>query len=78
MCSNDILFWALFALVFGVPMSVWPYELARIDESLDAIGRKPSGRVEPAEWTVKVNRIVGIVFLVFGGGYLTYCVVVLS
>lgn len=42
-------------LLFGVVLvglgavtAVWPYRVAKIDETLDAIGRKSSGPVEPA------------------------------
>jgi hypothetical protein len=36
-------------------------EMAReMEQNLDAIGRKPAGRVEPADWQVLLTRVFGI------------------
>lgn len=37
-------------ILFGPAMAIWPYEFAKFTETIDAIGRKPAGKVEPAEW----------------------------
>lgn len=50
----------------GLAAAVWPYRVAKIDETLDAIGRKPAGPVEPAGWSVTVTRLVGVGIVVAG------------
>jgi hypothetical protein len=73
MCSGETFVWGLIGIVFGPPMVKWPYKLTRWQEMWDAIGRKPSGRVEPAEWNVALTRIVGIVLSVVGVSFLVSC-----
>lgn len=51
---------AVIGLLFGPPLAVWPYKAARWSEIIDAIGRKPAGRVEPADWQVLFTRVFGI------------------
>lgn len=50
----------------GLVAVVWPYRVAKIDETLDAIGRKQTGPVEPADWSVTVTRLVGAGILLAG------------
>ena len=52
--------------LFGVPMALWPYRMARFEEILDSIGRKPAGRVEPADWKVTLTRVMGVALAVAG------------
>jgi hypothetical protein len=48
-------------LAFGLPSAVWPYKLARFEERWDSIGSKRSwSEVEPADWKVALNRVVGV------------------
>lgn len=61
MCSSELFAWGLSCLVFGPPAALWPYKIARWGEIFDAIGRKSSGRVEPAQWNVTLTRLVGLV-----------------
>ena len=58
---------AVVGLLFGPLMAVWPYKMARWSEILDAIGRKPAGRVEPADWKVLLTRIFGVGLAIAGG-----------
>lgn len=51
---------AVLGLLFGPLLAIWPYKLARWSEILDAIGRKPAGGVEPADWNVLLHRVFGI------------------
>lgn len=57
---------AVVGLLFGPPLAMWPYKMSRWSEILDAIGRKPAGRVEPAEWKVLLTRVFGIGLAVAG------------
>ena len=57
---------AVVGLLFGPLLAIWPYEMAKLSEVLDAIGRKPAGRIEPAEWKVMLNRGFGIVLVAAG------------
>ena len=75
MCSSEVVAWGIVGLIFGPPATIWPYKLARWGEILDAIGRKSSGRVEPAGWNVALTRILGIGFSLFGLLFLSFCVV---
>lgn len=75
MCSVDTVAFGIVSLLFGPPMAIWPYKIARWSEILDAIGRKPSGRVEPADWNVTLTRSVGVVLSCFGAAFLLFCVV---
>ncbi|PSP55616.1 hypothetical protein BRC82_04875 [Halobacteriales archaeon QS_1_67_19] len=51
----------------GVPLAVWPYKMSRFEERLDAIGSKRSwSAVEPADWKVALNRVLGVLFVVVG------------
>lgn len=48
-------------LLFGLPMAIWPYRIAKVKEMLDAIGStRSSARVEPAGWYVTLTRIFGV------------------
>jgi hypothetical protein len=58
---------AVVGLLAGPAMALRPYELARFSEVLDAIGRKPAGRVEPAAWKVTLTRLFGVALSVAGG-----------
>lgn len=60
MADGMLLVAALFCLSLGVPMARWPYEMARLNEIIDSIGRKPAGPVEPADWYVSLTRILGL------------------
>ncbi|WP_436934120.1 hypothetical protein [Halovenus marina] len=51
---------AVVGVLFGPLLAIWPYRMARWSEILDAIGRKPAGRVEPADWQVLLTRVFGI------------------
>jgi hypothetical protein len=58
---------ALFFLLFGGLGALYPYELARFGEQLDAIGSTTrASDVEPAGWNVALTRIVSIGMVVFG------------
>ena len=74
MCPGNVVAWGVVALLFGPPMAKWPYGVARLSEMLDAIGRKPSGPVEPADWNVALARIIGVGLSLFGVGFLAFCV----
>jgi hypothetical protein len=58
-------------ILFGPIMAIWPYEFAKWTETIDSIGRKPAGRVEPAKWNVRLTHVVGI-FLIFAGSVMLY------
>jgi len=75
MCSSEVVVWGFMGLLFGPPATIWPYKIARWGEILDAIGRKPNGRVEPAGWNVALTRISGVVFSLIGLYFLIFCVV---
>ncbi len=47
-------------ILVGLAGAVRPYEVARLGEMLDAIGRRSSGPVEPAGWNVTLTRVIGI------------------
>lgn len=68
MSNPELEFFAFTGLVIGPIMAIWPYHLARINEILDAIGRKPAGEVEPADWYVALYRVIGIVLTLLGAG----------
>lgn len=52
---------------FGLLGALRPYEVARFEESVDAIGSKrSSSEVEPAEWKVAVTRGTGMIVTLFG------------
>lgn len=67
MAALHLLVYAGICLVFGIPMALWPYRLARWNEIIDSIGRKPAGRVEPADWLVTLTWVGGIALSVVGG-----------
>ena len=75
MCSSELIAWGVVGLLFGPPMALRPYALARWGELLDAIGRKPSGRVEPADWNVALTRVAGVGLSLVGLSFLIGCVV---
>jgi len=57
----------LILLAIGLASLVWPYKLARFEEQLDAIGSKRSwSEVEPADWKVTLNRVIGAGITLFG------------
>lgn len=57
----------LLLLVAGLPHALWPYKLAKLGEGVDAIGsRRSSLTVEPADWKVRLYRVLGILFSVVG------------
>ncbi|WP_460921657.1 hypothetical protein [Salinarchaeum chitinilyticum] len=60
MSETQLLTVAVVGILFGPPLAIWPRKLARWEEVLDAIGRKPAGRVQPADWKVKLTRVFGI------------------
>ena len=74
MCTGEVVAWGIVGLVFGPPAAVWPYKVARLGELVDAIGRKPSGPVEPADWNVALTRILGAILSLVGLNYLVFCV----
>lgn len=54
-------------ILLGLLAAIWPYKLANLQESIDAIGSKRSmSEVEPADWMVTLTRIVGILVLLGG------------
>ena len=73
MCADSAIVWIVFGAVFGIPAAVWPYEFARWGEILNAIGRKPAGPVEPADWNVALTRVVGIGLSILAVGALVSC-----
>jgi len=66
MAESGALLGALLLLLVGLASVTWPYKLARWSEILDAIGRKPAGRVEPADWKVWMNRAGGAILATIG------------
>lgn len=53
--------------LLGLAMAVAPYRVARFQEQLDAIGStRRREAVEPADWNVQLNRILGVVVVLFG------------
>jgi len=59
--------WAVFLVIFGVPPAVWPYRMARFEEQMDSIGSKRRwDEVEPADWKVTLNRMLGVGMSVVG------------
>ncbi len=65
--GSDYLGIGLFLLLFGLPGAVFPYELARLGEQIDAIGSTtPAEEVEPADWNVTLTRMICIVMAAFG------------
>lgn len=67
MAALQFLVYGALFLVFGVPMALWPNTISRWNEILDAIGRKPAGPVEPADWHVTLTWVGGIALSVVGG-----------
>lgn len=54
-------------LIPGIPAAIWPYKFARFNEQINAIRTTTPGyAVEPADWWVKLTRILGIVLVVVG------------
>ena len=74
MCAEGAAVFIPFSLIFGLPMAIKPYTVARWGEIVDAIGREPAGRVEPADWNVTATRLFGVAILVFGGLYVVSCI----
>jgi hypothetical protein len=64
---SQMLGYAVIMLVFGLPAAVYPCQVAKFSEAMDAIGSKrKSSEVEPAGWNVALTRIVGVGFSLFG------------
>jgi hypothetical protein len=62
---------AVVCIVVGIPAAIWPYRTARFAERWNAIGSKRRwSAVEPADWRVTVERIVGTLLTGFGVAYL--------
>lgn len=57
---------AVVGLLFGPLMAIWPDKMSRWDEIIDAVGRKPAGKVEPADWKVLLTRVFGIGLAIAG------------
>lgn len=57
---------AVVGLLLGPVLAIWPYKMAQLEEILDAIGRKPAGRVEPADWKVLLTRVFGVSLVITG------------
>lgn len=74
MCSGEVVVRGVVGLLFGPPAAVWPYKVALWSEIIDAIGRTPSGGVEPANWNVALTRILAVGLSVIGLGFLIFCV----
>lgn len=54
-------------VLLGVLSVLYPYEISRLEEAIDAIGSTRSlDDVEPATWKVTLTRIVGFVLVLFG------------
>lgn len=54
-------------VLFGLPMALFPYRVAKLSEGLDAIGStRDATTVEPAGWNVHLTRVVGVVLVVVG------------
>jgi len=73
MCATETFVWAAFCVVFGPPAALWPHRLARFEEVLDAIGRRPAGPVEPAEWKVSLTRLAGVGMTLVGAALGAVC-----
>jgi hypothetical protein len=67
MSKSQLFAIAVVGLLFGPLKAIWPYKMSRWSEILDAIGRKPAGRVEPADWKVLLTRLFGIGLAITGG-----------
>ncbi|QZY00811.1 hypothetical protein [Halobaculum rubrum] len=74
MCPPNYLFLAVLGLPLGTLAAAKPYAVTKATEVVDAIGRKPSGSVEPADWNVLLTRVVGAAFAVLGAGAAVTCV----
>ena len=58
---------AVLCIGVGVPAAIWPYRTARFAERWNAIGsRRQWSAVEPADWRVTAQRVLGIVSTGFG------------
>ena len=66
---------SILLILIGIPFTLWPYQVTKIYEIVDAIGRSPSGPVEPADWYVTLTRISGILFLGIGSLWIVSAVV---
>jgi len=55
-----------FFVLSGVLMLSKPYTIAKIHEMFDAIGSRRSSSVEPANWTVSLTKLGGVVGIVVG------------
>ena len=54
-------------LAIGIASAVRPYEVARFEDRLDAIGSTRSwSEIEPADWKVLLTRLGGIAVSLFG------------
>jgi len=54
-------------LIVGGAAVVSPYEVARFEEMIDAIGStRRASEIEPADWKVTVTRIAGGVLVLVG------------
>lgn len=54
-------------VLFGLLGAIWPYQLTRFNEQMDAIGSKRrASDVEPAEWNVMLTRIFSVVMIFIG------------
>ncbi|WP_435063325.1 hypothetical protein [Halobaculum sp. EA56] len=73
MCPPNFLLLSVVGLPLGLLAVLRPYQVARIGEIADAVGRKPAGRVEPAGWNVALTRIVGAAFALLGAGAAVAC-----
>ena len=58
--------WSMLLIAMGLPFVIWPDQITKLYELFDAIGRRSSGPVEPADWYVTLVRIGGGIFLVIG------------
>jgi len=64
---NELLTYAVFGAVLGPLLALYPYKIARFEERLDAIGSKRSwSEVEPANWKVALNKLLGAGMSLFG------------
>lgn len=67
MADLELLLAGVFLFVLGLPALTWPYELAKFEEQLDAIGSsRRMEEVEPAGWRVSLTKLAGIALS--GGG----------
>jgi hypothetical protein len=58
--------WSVLLLIVGSAFVLWPYQITKAHEIVDAIGRRSAGPVEPAEWYVTLTRIGGGMFILIG------------